>query len=439
MVLILSVMMVAGGIAATCMAAMPGFDLSAISDMSDFDPNAEIEPEGNVVKIGYVNHFSGTGAGNGEIHIIQLNWVAHDLNKRGGIMVDGKKKLIRVIKGDCQGKPAMTKKVTEKLCLEDNVDILSGCSGSHLALVVSTVAKKYKKVMNIDCGVADSLLDAKNFHRYAFRTCLTTSMFGRAMAYYYAQKPEKKFFILCQDYMYGHDIGNAFKNGLKEYKRDYEIVGEEYHPLFLKDFAPYLTKVQGSGAEVIYTGDWIPDGMNMIVQASNLRIDAQVANLYADASYEALKAIGGETGRKMVNGNAHMISVDTPENRAFNKKWNDSWKTWNKPYNSKTYKWPISILGECVNGFYWMFDVIERAGSTDPEKIIAMWEGDEYKSITGVVKMRTCDHQIIRDVFVSQFEYPNPWFDDVASYGKPFIVPAKYCEQPLPEGLDRCK
>jgi hypothetical protein len=86
-----------------------------------------------------------------------------------------------------------------------------------------------------------------------------------------------------------------------------------------------------------------------------------------------------------------------------------------------------------------MFDVIERAGTMNSEKIIKVWEGDEYRSITGVVKMRACDHQIVRDVFVSQFEFPNPWFSDAASYGKPVIVPAKYAEQPLPEGLDRCK
>ena len=352
--------------------------------------------------------------------------------------MDGKKKLIRVLKGDVKGQPSVAKKAAEKLCLEDNVDILSGVSGSHLALVVSTVAKKYKRIMHLECAVADSLLDAKNFHRYAFRTCITTSMFGKAMAYYYAQRPEKKFYILCQDYMYGHDIAKAFKDGLKAYKKDYEIVGEAYHPLFLKDFAPYLTKVQGAGAEVIYTGDWLPDGMNMVVQANSLGIKLPIANLYAD-TYEGLKAIGGEAGRTMVNGNAHMITVDTPENKAFNKMWNDQYKKWGKPYNSPMYKWPFSILGECVNGFYWLFDVVERAGSTDPEKIIKTWEGDEYKSITGMVKMRACDHQIIRDCYVSQFEYPNPWYDDAASYGKPFIVPAKYCEQPLPEGLDRCK
>ena len=37
-------------------------------------------------------------------------WAAHDINKRGGIMVDGKKKLIQVIKADHMSKPDQTQK-----------------------------------------------------------------------------------------------------------------------------------------------------------------------------------------------------------------------------------------------------------------------------------------------------------------------------------------
>ena len=32
---------------------------------------------------------------------------------------------------------------------------------------------------------------------------------------------------------------------------------------------------------------------------------------------------------------------------------------------------------------YWLFSVIERAKSTDPEKIIKVWEGDTYQYVNG--------------------------------------------------------
>ena len=105
-------------------------------------------------------------------------------------------------------------------------------------------------------SLSPALMDGKNFNRYTFRTCLNTHVFGEGMAYYFARRPEKKFYILNQDYSYGHDMAEGFKRGLKKHKPDAVIVGEAYHPLFLKDFAPYLTKVQGAGAEVIFSGDW---------------------------------------------------------------------------------------------------------------------------------------------------------------------------------------
>lgn len=80
-------------------------------------------------------------------------------------------------------------------------------------------------------------------------TSFSPEQIGRGIAYYYAQirKKEKKFYILCQDYMFGHAMAEGFKKGLKEYFPQGQIVGEDYHKLFLTDFAPYLTKIKPPG------------------------------------------------------------------------------------------------------------------------------------------------------------------------------------------------
>lgn len=93
----------------SAMGAGSTFDITKMSDMSDFDPNSVKQPTGDTIKVGYLQIMSGPGAGNGELYWLTLNWVTHDLNKRGGILVDGKKKKIEIIVGDTQGKPAATK------------------------------------------------------------------------------------------------------------------------------------------------------------------------------------------------------------------------------------------------------------------------------------------------------------------------------------------
>jgi len=418
-------------------AAMPGFDLSKMSDMSDFNPNEPVVPTGDTIKIGLVEAFSGAGAISGVAYNLVSAWVAHDINKRGGIVVDGKKKKIQIIKADDQSKPAITKKVTEKLCLEDKVDILAGVTGSHLTLIVQNVAKKYKLPFMSYAGYSDELMNGANFNRYTFRVRQNTSMFG-ALGYYYSKRPEKKFYILCQDYAFGHAWADAVKKDLKKYKPDAEIVGEEYHPLFLKDFAPYLTKMQGSGAEVIISGDWSVDITNLIKQARELGITLPVAGYETDIPV-ILGAVKGEAGAGLVVVSDHCLAIDTAENQALVKKWSELWPKWGGSYTNRLWQYPLGAVGATVGMYYWLMDVVERAGTVDAEKIIATWEGDEYRAINGVVKMRACDHQIVRDMAVAELVYPNKWFEGDAGYGEVFTVPAEHCMPPVPDDLDRCK
>jgi ABC-type branched-subunit amino acid transport system substrate-binding protein len=424
---------------ASVLAANAAFDASKMSDMSDFDPNHVVPPSGEVVKIGMLTLFSGPGAGVGEFFWLTCNWVAHDLNKRGGILVDGKKKKIVFIKGDTKGKPADTKKAAEKLILKDKVDILWIAGGSHLSAIVAQVAKKYKVIFQMT-GSSDYLMDAKHFNRYTFQTIPRNSTFGQAGAYYYGKirNQEKKFYILDQDYSYGHAMAEEFKKGLKKYFPQAEIVGEDYHPLFAKDFAPYVTKIKASGAEVIFTGDWIPDSANLLKACRDMGINLPILNIYLDDP-NVLHSIGIEASKGLVNMNYYMGDLRDPGRRKMAKVWNNLWKNkWQKPYNTWMYKWPNGTFAEHMMGFYWLMSVIERAGSTDPEKIIKVWEGDEYQTLAGVLRMRADDHTIVQDMYISEYVPPDQqkpsmtippycWFKGSSYIGKIVTIPAKYC------------
>ena len=95
------------------------FDVNKMGNMSDFDPSNPIIPTGDTIKIAVVWPFSGPGALNGEIAWIGFAWAAHDINKRGGIWVDGKKKLIEMIKADSMSKPDQAKKICERMVLQE--------------------------------------------------------------------------------------------------------------------------------------------------------------------------------------------------------------------------------------------------------------------------------------------------------------------------------
>jgi branched-chain amino acid transport system substrate-binding protein len=389
------------------------FDVNKMADMSDFDPNNPVIPTGDTIKIALVASFSGPAAVVGQIYWISVQWVAHDINKRGGILVDGKRKLVQVIKADHQSRPDVCKKVCERMVLQEKVHVLWGTDGSHLMKVINQVAAKYKVIALCAASISDDLYDAQNFTRYSFMTSFSTEQIGRAAAYYYGQmrKKEKKFYILCQDYLFGHQMADGFKKGLQEYYPEAKVVGEDYHRLFLTDFAPYLTKIKASKAEVIYTGDWIPDAANLLKQARQMGIKLPFANIFLDEPNFL-----HEVGVKGTNGLVHVSqygaeggAFKTPGEIKYYKAWNDLWRAgkWKAPYNTRLYEHGTGNIGSYRMQTYWLLSVIERAGSTKPEKIIKVFEGDTYQySNEKIMEMRACDHKAVQDLHIELYVPP---------------------------------
>ena len=112
-------------------------DPEKMADMSDFDPNNPEIPTGDTIKVAIVASHSGPAAVVGEIYWISALWAAHDINKRGGILVDGKRKMVEMIKANHESKPAIAKKVCERMVLQEKVNVLWGTNGSHLMKVIN--------------------------------------------------------------------------------------------------------------------------------------------------------------------------------------------------------------------------------------------------------------------------------------------------------------
>ena len=62
-----------------------------------------------------------------------VTFAAYDINKRGGILVDGKKKKIALFKADTMSKPDQAKKICERMVLQEKVHVLLGHLGQQHA------------------------------------------------------------------------------------------------------------------------------------------------------------------------------------------------------------------------------------------------------------------------------------------------------------------
>jgi len=414
-------------------------------DLSKYDPANQTYPtSGDTIKIAIWEAFSGPNAYLGEACVASLGFVVQDINSQGGIKVDGKMKKIQIVKADTQSQVDMAKRAMEKSILKDNIHAFSGGAGTPITRVGQALAKEYKVLYVCNTGYADELTALPDFNEYFFRTCGTSTSLTKAAAVWYKKRPETKFYILGQDYVGGREFCSTFMKNVKALKPSAQIVGEEYFPLFTKDFAPYLEKVRASGAEVIVAYAWGADNENLIKQSRqmglksplNPNIFIPMIGISTDDS-RPLEAVGGPAGHGLV------LNIDVDLDRRFPgaKKLNDIWNklyrtTWKGPYHTTMYQWPKGGWIKYMTSYYWYFQAVQKAGSTDPKKVIAAWEGDTFDAFGQKHYMRPDDHQAIADRPICEIVFPNTWnYPNAAATGDLQWIAAKDCMPTFDEKL----
>jgi branched-chain amino acid transport system substrate-binding protein len=213
---------------------------------------------------------------------------------------------------------------------------------------------------------------------------LTTYMKG--------DKSVKKVYLLNQDYSFGHQVAKAARAMLTAKRPDVQIVGDELHPLAkVKDFAPYVAKIQASGADSIITGNWGSDLALLVKAAKDANLKAEFFTYYAGVvgSPPAMGDAGVERVKVVTLWNANSAS---PAYQA-------SFDAYKKKYGatSDPYSMGIRLAVSYLAG------AIEKARSTDPAKVAAAMEGMKLESAFGMTEVRASDHQAISPLFVTTF------------------------------------
>jgi branched-chain amino acid transport system substrate-binding protein len=380
----------------------------------------------DTVNIVVLDPISGTMKDVGDRTVWGVQFAVDETNAAGGLL--GKQ--IKLISEDTQMKPDVAARKAIRAIMEDKAQFILHNTSSAVAQALMDVAEK-NKVIYLDLGAEADYLTGKNFTRYMFRTCFTTGNRARAYAEFFKTRPWRKFYLMNQDYAFGHAVADDFKKMITNEIPDAKIVGEDYAPIGQKDFAPYISKILASGAEIIFTGNYGADLANLIVQGAQMGIKLPVryATYFLDDDVQ-LPQTGQAAVGSFVNS-TYLPTINTPQNKAFVERWHKKFKDTNHPY-------PASNLGYTYNGAMFLFAAIKKAKSSDAEAVIKAWEGMEYNSLVGKQIMRACDHQIVMPGPVGEIEaksriFPFPFPDN------PVMIPLDKVAVPVKETANpRC-
>ena len=253
-----------------------------------------------VVKFGVNEIRSGAFKSNGDRFLWGIQAAVKEANDTGGLL--GNK--IELVVEDNQMKGEIAVRKLKKMILKDRVKVIIHGSSSSVGGAIAQQMPRYKSIY-LDVGAEAIGITGKNFNPYVFRVCLNVGMHVKGLAQYFGKKGYKKVFLINQDYSWGHDVAMFYERFIKEIAPDTEIVGKEFHPVFNKDFAPYISKILASGADYVITGNWGTDLAQVIIQGREMGLKIPYGTTFLDD--DAIAKIAGEASLGCIQANMYLI------------------------------------------------------------------------------------------------------------------------------------
>ncbi|MFZ3322636.1 MAG: branched-chain amino acid ABC transporter substrate-binding protein [Usitatibacter sp.] len=346
------------------------------------------------IKIAYIDPLSGLMAATGEHGLHELEFAAEQVNARGGVL--GQKLVVVPLDNKLSTQESQ---IQLQAAIDQGVRYIVQGNGSSVAGVLIDAINKNnernpdKTVVFLNYAAVDPDFTNDKCSFWHFRFDANSDMKMEALTSYMKdEKKIQKVYLLNQDYSFGHQVARAAREMLAAKRPDVKIVGDELHPLAkVKDFAPYVAKIQASGADTVITGNWGSD-LQLLVKA------AKDANLKADFYTYYAGVVGtppalGDSGVDRVKVVTYWNPNALPPGKTG---YIDAYK---KKYGATA----DPYTGSMRNAVDLLTRSMTKANSTDPVKVAKAMEGAKWDDPFGPVEMRATDHQLIQPLFVMTF------------------------------------
>ena len=335
------------------------------------------------IKIGVVTPLTGTYAGIGQ----QVKWgidlAIKEINDKGGIL--GRK--VEAIYEDEEANPNVAVQKAEKLFQVSKVDFLTGTVNSGSTLAVGQVAERNARLAATTVSFSDAITGDKCSPNM-FRVNAKAGMQSAALAEWMVkEKPNASVYYLGPDYEMGRSTVAAFKAAAEA--KGAKSVGEVYAPLDNKDYSPFFGQMRAAKAQVLYTSVAGNDTVRFLSQLSEFGLAKQMQIVGAAGTVTAqnMTAIG-KAAEGYVTGAAYSGEIDTPANKKFVADFKAAWKMDPDLYGVDSY-----------GVMYFYKAAVEKAGTTDTDKLRTAMRGLEWQTPQGKKTMRAGDHQAIQDMY----------------------------------------
>jgi urea transport system substrate-binding protein len=346
----------------------------------------------DTIKIGILHSLSGTMAISETTLKDVMLMLIDEQNKKGGVLG---KKLEAVVVDPASNWPLFAEKARE-LISKDKVAAVFGCWTSVSRKSVLPVFKELDSVLFYPVQY-----EGEESERNVFYTGAAPNQQAIPAVDYLMGEGVKRWVLEGTDYVYPRTTNKILEAYLKSKGVADTDISINYTPFGFSDWQTRVAAIKKFGSE----------GKKTAV-VSTINGDANVP-FYKELGNQGVKAtdipviafsvgeeeLAGIDTKPLVGHLAawnYFQSIDTPENKDFIARW--------KAYTKNPKRVSNDPMEAHVIGFAMWVKAVEKAGSTDPDKVIDALIGTSVPNLTGGYSTMMPNHHITKPVFIGEVQ-----------------------------------
>ena len=373
--------------------------LAAFASLTSMTPAQAAD----TIKVGVLHSLSGTMAISETVLKDTVLMTIAEINAKGGVLG---KQLEPVVVDPASNWPLFAEKARQ-LITQDKVAVTFGCWTSVSRKSVLPVYEELNSLLFYPVQY-----EGEELSKNVFYTGAAPNQQAIPAVEYLMSKDgggAKRFVLLGTDYVYPRTTNKILRSFLHSKGVKDEDIMEEYTPFGHSDYQSIIAKIKKFSSE----------GKKTAV-VSTINGDSNVP-FYKELGNQGLKAtdvpvvafsVGEEELRgvdtKPLVGNLaawnYFMSVKNPTNTAFIKEWSDYAKANNIP-GHKDKPLTNDPMEATYIGIHMWAQAVEKAKSTDTDKVIAAMAGQTFKGPDGfVITMDPKNHHLHKPVFIGEIK-----------------------------------
>ncbi|WP_231037739.1 urea ABC transporter substrate-binding protein [Pectinatus frisingensis] len=337
------------------------------------------------IKVGILHSLSGTMAIS-EVSVKDAEMMAIDeINAKGGVL--GKK--LEVVTEDGASDPAVFAEKAKKLLQQDKVATVFGCWTSASRKAVLPVFESNNDLLWYPVQY-EGMESSPNI----FYTGAAPNQQIVPAVDWLLKNKGKKFFLIGSDYVFPRTANKIIKAELNA--EGGQVVGEEYTPMGHTDYSTIINKIKEEKPDVVFNTLNGDSNVAFFKQLKDAGITSKdLITCSVSIAEEEVRGIGAEnmTGQ-LVSWNYYQ-TTNTPENKTFVANYKARYG------QDRVTDDPIEAAYDAV---YLWAAAVEKAGSTDVDKVKGAAKGLEFKAPEGTVKIEGENQHLWKTVRIGEVQ-----------------------------------